>query len=449
MFAFIDRRWMILFHQVPYGQTVNAAYYSEKKRPNFNPCDLISHQDNAPANTTTSTQLFSKFTTKQPTIQSRLDVEIPMKKQAAISQFEISLATTPSECESCGCCFGRWNKCDLYDGKCNYRCLNGYWSDMCNKKCKHPNCKRCARYDGSDCLECKTGFYSTNCGHTCPEGCEGNDCEKEYGSCTSCIRGFYGEHCNISCPTSCRECDRDGLCSECNRGFTNAKKQCTCRTDICANSENCGSCTNTSYLAIKNECCMCNLENCASCAKLFDIINFKICKRGYFVHGNGYCKTCNSQCVDNKCNSASGRCLHGCITGYWNNTCDKECEPECLSCNQADGSCTQCKKNTTYGPKCRLECSTSCKHSMCDIDGHCTNGCISKRFGKQCENKCEEYCKRKDNTTLCSEITGMCLYGCVNGYRGRYCPKGEGQTQNTMIYIATIHFKMENVFGGL
>ncbi|WAR16773.1 hypothetical protein MAR_031367, partial [Mya arenaria] len=96
---------------------------------------------------------------------------------------------------------------------------------------------------------------------------------------------------------------------------------------------------------------------------------------------------------------------------------------ECLSCSQADGSCTQCKKNTKNGPNCTLECSTTCNISVCGIDGTCTYGCITNTFGKKCVNKCADYCLPKINSTLCFEGSGMCLYGCQTGYRGKFCPQ--------------------------
>ncbi|WAR16619.1 hypothetical protein MAR_031213, partial [Mya arenaria] len=76
-----------------------------------------------------------------------------------------------------------------------------------------------------------------------------------------------------------------------------------------------------------------------------------------------------------------------------------------------------------------LRCSTTCKYSICDITGNCTNGCIINTFGKQCENECDEYCLPKNNRTLCSETTGQCLYGCVPGYKGTFCPPGANKTK--------------------
>ncbi|XP_052761955.1 receptor-type tyrosine-protein phosphatase T-like [Mya arenaria] len=160
-----------------------------------------------------------------------------------------------------------------------------------------------------------------------------------------------------------------------------------------------------------------------------DTINCKICNEGYYPNSSGECELCNSQCVNNECDSSSGECNQGCTNGYWNKACDKACDPECVSCSQPDGACTHCKNNTKYGPICSMECSTNCKNSMCVINGDCTNGCIINKFGKQCEQTCENYCTQKENRTVCSEKTGICLYGCEKGDKGSFCPSAQAEQQ--------------------
>ncbi|XP_052763406.1 uncharacterized protein LOC128205641 isoform X2 [Mya arenaria] len=308
-------------------------------------------------------------------------------------------------------------------------CVPGQYGQTCEHYCPQ-TCFSCEHE--SFCSSCYSGYFGISCQIPCPGGCEGNSCNQKTGSCSSCKHGYFGEHCNNTCSESCRSCDQSGKCSECKPGYSNTQRQCTCRTDICVDLTDCNSCTNTSYFANGNYCCMCNLDNCVSCEKTLDTINCKTCKSEYFPDNNGQCEKCNSQCVANECDSSSGRCLKGCSYGYWNDNCDKECHTECLACNQANGSCLQCKNNTKYGPDCRLDCSTNCTNSMCGISGNCTNGCISNMYGNQCENSCEGYCTPKDNKTLCSEKTGMCLYGCDTGFRGIFCPNvAENKTSST------------------
>ncbi|WAR16726.1 hypothetical protein MAR_031320 [Mya arenaria] len=54
----------------------------------------------------------------------------------------------------------------------------------------------------------------------------------------------------------------------------------------------------------------------------------------------------------------------------------------------------------------------------------------------QCEKRCDENCIQKDNQTICSEKTGMCLYGCRTGYTGKVCPQVriEYDTVDTNLY---------------
>ncbi|XP_052763705.1 receptor-type tyrosine-protein phosphatase mu-like isoform X2 [Mya arenaria] len=327
------------------------------------------------------------------------------------------------------------NSCDIHSGYCQckssnfvgstsflycHECIPGQYGQTCELRCPH----KCHNCDNEyNCSSCTIGYFGESCQIPCPDGCEGNTCKKEDGSCESCRRGYFGRNCSVSCPDSCLLCDQHGFCSECKPGYSNTREQCSCRTDICVNPLNCNACANTSYFEHNNECCLCNLDNCVSCATTADTVNCKMCKGGNFPNPNGQCETCSFQCVNTECDSSSGKCLQGCIHGYWNNTCDQKCDPECLSCKQTDGSCTHCKNNTKFGPYCRLECSTTCKHSVCGFDGHCTNGCMTNTYGKRCENTCNGYCITQNNRTVCSEETGMCLYGCQTGYNGSFCPQ--------------------------
>ncbi|WAR16835.1 LAR-like protein, partial [Mya arenaria] len=336
--------------------------------------------------------------------------------------------------------------CDITSGYCQCKstnfipkhsttfcdiCVAGKFGQTCELRCP-PKCTTCE--NETRCDLCHDGFHGIFCQKHCPDGCFGNTCKKEDGSCFTCKSGYFGKHCNNNCPELCKSCDQYNSCLECKSGYSNIQKLCSCRRDVCVNSVDCDSCTNTSYFASKNECCLCNLDDCVSCTKTFGTIHCNIYRGGYFQHKHGKCEACNSQCVENECDSSSGRCIQGCINGYWNPTCDKKCKQECLSCNQADGSCLQCINTTKYGHDCNKDCSNTCKSSICDISGKCTNGCITNTFGKQCENTCDKHCIKQDKNTLCSEKTGMCLYGCETGYEGTFCPQDdEKQTSATTL----------------
>ncbi|WAR16688.1 TENX-like protein, partial [Mya arenaria] len=320
------------------------------------------------------------------------------------------------------------DSCDINSesGYCT-ECVSGKYGLMCEQRCPKM-CNTCE--NETYCRSCNEGYFGESCKKSCPDGCRGNTCRKKDGSCFTCKPGYFGKNCGSKCPESCQVCDQYDSCSECKAGYSNTQKQCTCRTDICVESEGCNSCTNISYYANANECCLCSIDNYVSCTKTIYNINCKTCRRGYFLHLNGQCKKCNSQCINNECDPSSGRCLQGCTLWYWNQTCDKVCDPECVSCNQTDGLNSQCKNNTKYGPFCTMECNNTCKNSMCDINGNCTNGCITNTFGKQCENTCDEHCTPNENKTICSEKTGMCFYGCQTEYKGRIFIETEAGKQN-------------------
>ncbi|WAR16836.1 PEAR1-like protein [Mya arenaria] len=316
-----------------------------------------------------------------------------------------------------------------YKGAMCDQCLDGRYGDKCGELCS-PWCEfgTCKKETGF--CPCKPGRYDNKCQSTCPTGCVNDICNRSDGSCHSCKKGYVGERCNITCPSLCNNCDNFGVCTECKPGYSNEQNQCTCKRDICVHQlDCCKSCTNTSFFANGGDCCLCSLDNCVSCSKALDTINCKICNEGYYPNSSGECELCNSQCVNNECDSSSGECYQGCTYGYWNKICDKSCDPECVSCSQSDGSCTQCKNNTKYGPNCSMECSTTCKKSMCGINGDCRNGCIINKFGKQCEQACENYCTQKENRTVCSEKTGMCLYGCKERDNGSFCPLAQAEKQ--------------------
>ncbi|WAR16915.1 TENX-like protein [Mya arenaria] len=362
-------------------------------------------------------------------------------------------------CLSCGSGYyfynGKCTTCGIHCAVCDPRgctsCHVGYWGSTCDENCAQ-NCASCRTSDGY-CLSCGSGYYlyngkcttcgahcaccgsggCTSChnrywGSTCDENCAQNcaSCSKSDGYCLSCSPGYWGNTCENPCGHHCLECDeQNGECISCEHGYLG--HPCTeCSRDMCMPQFDCELCTNISFFANGGVCCLCSLDKCVSCSKALDTVNCKICKQGYYPQSNGQCGFCNSYCFKNECDSSSGVCLYGCINGYWNKTCDKECEPDCLSCNQTDGSCSQCKNNTRHGHDCRQECSATCKNSKCDNNGNCINVCIPNTFGKQCENKCDGSCSPKDNRTSCSEKTGMCLYGCQHGYRGRFCPKDVG-----------------------
>ncbi|WAR16849.1 TENX-like protein [Mya arenaria] len=331
---------------------------------------------------------------------------------------------------SCTCKFG-WigDKCDT----CAYK----YFGKNCNETC-NSNCEDCTgKYECQLCLPGRYGYY---CQFSCGKGCRNDrcsitsgycECKSNYfvatsssGYCHDCVLGRYGLTCEKICPQSCLACEQELKCSSCHVGYfgLSCDKSCPyeCEENNCKQED--GSCVSCKLGYYGEHCKNTCQESCRSCDK-YGLCSE--CKPTFFPNNTGQCETCNSKCVANNCDSSSGRCIQGCYDGYWNRTCNTECDAACFSCKQTNGSCSKCKNNTRYGPDCRQECSNTCKSSVCDVNGSCINGCIVNTFGKQCEQRCGEYCLRKDNQTICSEKTGMCLYGCRTGYTGKDCPQDE------------------------
>ncbi|WAR16674.1 TENX-like protein, partial [Mya arenaria] len=327
-------------------------------------------------------------------------------------------------CES-GNCMRETGFCSCKSGWSGRRCetcMNEYYGEYCNYNCD-PHCISCV--GRVDCQSCVPGKYGNGCQSTCPSGCLKDICDISDGSCDSCYHGNYGKHCNHSCPNLCYTCDQRGHCSACKPGFSNLRKTCTCRIDVCNNESECTSCNTPSFFVDNGVCCPCDISECVSCSRTNGAVICNICNDGFYHSKHGQCIKCNSNCIENACNSSSGKCLRGCKDGFWKESCGKECGPECLSCNQADGSCLQCKNNSKYDPYCNSDCKTTCNNSLCNINGDCMDGCVNNYFGNQCENRCDEHCISTAGSTICSERTGICLYGCELGYKGVFCPKGK------------------------
>ncbi|XP_062568477.1 uncharacterized protein LOC134230660 [Saccostrea cucullata] len=113
------------------------------------------------------------------------------------------------------------------------------------------------------------------------------------------------------------------------------------------------------------------------------------------------------------CNTLSGRCEGSCMNGFFGDSCNETCVPNCLRCNRTSGECERCKDGF-YGGRCQSNCSSTCRYD-CDQEGVCF-GCLDEYFGPQCQYKCSTNC-----SLGCERDTGSCAYGCVNGLWGDFC----------------------------
>ncbi|BFZ21517.1 hypothetical protein BsWGS_24556 [Bradybaena similaris] len=163
---------------------------------------------------------------------------------------------------------------------------------------------------------------------------------------------------------------------------------------------------------------------------------------------------CSQFCVDDRsenttCDHVSGTCLSGCQLGYMPPTCAAECD------------------KGTYGPNCKLTCSPACRApptgqiKLCNhCDGACYFGCDIGFYGSTCSALCPHNyygaaCKQSCSTgcfhsndsrqSSCHHVTGVCLYGCRDGYNGSLCeqrlleqttaPQSQSSLSKIFVYV--------------
>ena len=99
------------------------------------------------------------------------------------------------------------------------------------------------------------------------------------------------------------------------------------------------------------------------------------CQPGYYRQD---CNTsCNANCgtdfnVKRPCDILTGKCQYDCVTGWYGDTCDRQCSQQCAEgiCNRTGfclGDLDRACKPGYYGGDCRLSCS---EPQTCN-DGRC------------------------------------------------------------------------------
>ena len=101
---------------------------------------------------------------------------------------------------------------------------------------------------------------------------------------------------------------------------------------------------------------LCNIEN-GTC--------YDGCKSD-FIYGQFCEMTCSEKCVDKRCNWETGYC-NECFENKYGTDCETDCGNYCLTVNNSLTTC--------YG-----------------INGTCRHGCIDGFFGDTCESKCSQTC---------------------------------------------------------
>ncbi|XP_053395733.1 multiple epidermal growth factor-like domains protein 10 [Mercenaria mercenaria] len=330
-------------------------------------------------------------------------------------------------------------ECHQFSGRCR-KCVSGFYSviNHCDKKCGNcapdaSNEVTCSIEDGECSGPCIDGFYEKYCNQHCSENCldpitKLNSCSKSTGECSACKIGFYGLTCSNKCSPNCKSgCNKTtGICDTCiDRYGINC-------TLIC--SQNCG--TEPVGNSRKAICHRANGE-CLHC------------KLGFY--GQFCDKPCPENCenyTENKqqCYKADGSCLK-CQDGYFGTFCKQKCSKNCGrgenrkkgSCDQNTGRCDHGRMSGWYNNTCQETCNITCKDLLCHINtGECLSGCENGFEGVFCER-----CKQCNSATvevlavLLAAVTAALLASVV----GLFClyrrGKRANKAQNTAIYYNT------------
>ena len=245
----------------------------------------------------------------------------------------------------------------------------------------------------------------------CPDNCLDQKCDNETLKCDSCIDGFYSDKCDKTCPTkNCKKCEQgNGKCKECNDDLIVIDNYCCENNCKRCNDEGCLECESLDQYGLKCEDCpkTCKkIEYQRKCAQ--DTGKCLYCDSG--KRGNECTEDCNKGCDLNitNCGQDDGKCK--CIHGYYGDTCDGVCDPNCEICNENNGICSQCKSSYYVDPddqklckKCPENCDGECQEGKC-------NKCKTSFYGETCDKNCSINCK----DYKCEMYTGECE--CINHF---------------------------------
>lgn len=349
-----------------------------------------------------------------------------------------------------------------------YKCLPGWYGDICDKKCPK-NCKDsiCSVFDGS--CTCAKGWFGETCEGKCIDNC---DSCYDNSTCITCSAGYSGRLCDQGCPENCTSCFRDGAkCTGCTPNSFGVDVNCRCSLDECSKKENskCSECKQPGWFIRYGGCCRCSdhckggISNCDNSTG----VCLDGCEPGYF--GDKCLDKCSEHCAGNGtvCNATTGECPSGCEQDWYESTCKYGCSLEtphcakCVSfkdnynkfessycsvcsdgyyrsfdvetcrvcdtcfnnkCNGSNGLCLQgCKPGWFMNPFrngiCDRKCSVGCVDGECDTNnGTCLRGCNPGYSGPKCDLSCGDKCLNR----TCAQFSQTCL-ACVPGKYGKYC----------------------------
>ncbi|XP_029617840.1 extracellular matrix protein FRAS1 [Salmo trutta] len=295
----------------------------------------------------------------------------------------------------------------LHQGQCLEACGEGLYHQEQTCHICHPSCRRCLGPLASDCLRCLKPEEAllprnTHTHRTTP-----------HGVCVAtCPARFYLDalHTCRECHTSCLQCTGGSgqNCTSCTPPYVLLEGQCvlSCPPGFNIQDNTCQGCHPSCQ-----ECSGPSKADCVSCPPLAKFHNgycTTSCPEGEFLHPQGYCQECNSDCLRCAADLQTGvgsvclwckavrtllledHCVTRCPLGHypWHGAC-KRCHASCEGCSgEGPLSCTSCPAPSfllTSGlcaPTCPLgyyaegdrrcrACGSQCL--SCEMGGVCTS----------------------------------------------------------------------------
>ena len=277
-------------------------------------------------------------------------------------------------CQAClkvcpACKMGYCNTCSYHIQKCPSCKQEGCSSclKICpNELCKQLLCTRCTSYYTA-CYQCREPLGCPRCAPACGYTyngklqnckylpCTNSNCTHIAHGCSSCEK-VYCSYSHYSYMKICQKCKKS-VCLECG------KMAC----QICTDSYICPACSSIPNAWPKQECQICQTQQCIRCMKVCPLCDLKTCSK------------CEITC--NKCKKAL--CCKSCKDKFWKSceNCQKAICRECIKSSK----CVSCEeKNICCGYPCHV--SQNYEHKLCTPCRSLTITCsLCKQQGYNCK----------------------------------------------------------------
>ena len=301
---------------------------------------------------------------------------------------------------------------------------------MCDRTCSVSNCRDniCSQSSGS-CV-CKKGYYGMPVSRgfmciLCPKNCV--KCEGLFGECLSCVDGKFGNKCDMDCSRGCAKCiavihgSDSSKCLECLPGLYGVSSHCVfncshCIQGLCS-ADSCLLGCADGYARYQAGCVRC-FSSCETCDS--SSWGNNTCLSCPLTKWGDLCEnTCSASCMGNRCNQKTGTCE--CASGFYiekDNSCSK-CPPSCQTC-ESGTQCTLCA-NGTYGDTCQHQCNRNCL--TCENKSDQCTKCAEGQFLR--DDTCYPC---KEGCFGCSWANDSNAENCTSCSNGFYLDKTEGSS---------------------